>query len=206
MLILEGPDLVGKTTLANKLVKDQWMKSEGMVYRHLSRMPAGFRFPQQYGELVGRKTVYDRFHMSEPCYAYARGEQGSALDPEMYRLVDGWLRGLGAYIVVITADEELIRERYAKRAAEEMYPVDFVLKANQAFIEMVRANKYSRECVDVAYQPDFDLHIHLEKGRSEFVSDGQAQLILHYYKIRQSRVDCVHLKSGAHGNYGYFRG
>jgi len=183
MLIIEGPDLVGKTTLAKRIAAMPQMQGEGMTYRHLSRLPEGFEFPWQYLTLASSRTIYDRFHMSEPVYATARGDQ-TDLCPEAYRIVDGHLAMLGAYTVVITAHSSLIKERFAGRAESEMYNLDIVLKANQLFSELVTRDASSEL---VAYEPRFDAWFQCN-GVTPFVDDEMVEHIVTSYLTRRARL------------------
>jgi len=191
MLILEGPDLVGKTTMAQKIVAKPGMQSDGYIYRHLSRLPDGWRV-RNYMQLAYRKSVQDRFHMSEPAYAFARGEDSSRyLNRETYRLVDGWLRGLGAFTVLVTASEELIESRYDVR--REMYPLDKILKANLAFKGLANGMSPWGEYWG---RPDIDVHINL-CADEPFVSDEKLDAIVKAYHARQC---CIRVGEHCNGN------
>lgn len=143
MLIIEGSDLVGKTTLCNTILKHDAFSR--YIYAHFTKLPHRFDRLWGYVDRMSRFIVQDRFHVSEPVYAEVRGEV-TELTRERYRVVDAYLRLMGGYIVVVTADEDLIRSRWRDG---EMYSIDKVLKANRLFIE-------------VACEPCFyvDKHIH----------------------------------------------
>jgi len=154
------------------------MQHEGYIYRHLSRLPERWSV-HDYMRLAYRKSVQDRFHMSEPAYAYARGEDSSRyLNRSTYRLVDGFLRGLGAFTVLVTASEELIKERY--KAEREMYPLDKILRANLAFLGMTNGVSPWGEM----WKIDVDIHIHLCSDEP-FVSDEKLDKIVNLYRERQ---------------------
>jgi len=155
MLIIEGADLVGKTTLAKALTKQLNELGWPHVYQHLSRLPTCWREKTvgNYSRLMNAYAVRDRFHMSEPLYAAARGEE-PMLSPGQYRSVDEEVKSHGGYIIVVTADPELIERRYAEHAAREMYSLDKVLEVNEGFVAMANGGW------DNYVNPLMDLHVH----------------------------------------------
>lgn len=160
---------MGKTTLAKKLLKHPLLQDH--VYAHFSRLPPGFDYYWDYLDRASVRVVQDRFHMSEPVYAKARGDQ-TRLTPEVYRLVDARLRLLGSYTVVITADPALIRTRWREG---EMYPIDKVLSVNQMFMQIV-----SREFSD--YTPDFDYYFHGNHARPYVTDAAVGDIVAGYLK------------------------
>jgi len=78
MLILEGADQLGKTTLANKLLKELHKRGYPYVYRHFTRLPDCWKYPMSYLAHVSEPVVQDRFHMSEIVYTYMRNEPTKA--------------------------------------------------------------------------------------------------------------------------------
>lgn len=151
MLIIEGADLVGKTTYCKKLVDLINTYEElggGYVYQHLSRPPRHFSIYHGHVALMGRRIVQDRFHMGMNAYAYARQEE-EPLDDLTQGFLEAKLALLGCVSVVITADDELISSRYRARG-DDMYARDVVLRANEWFI-----NNAGR----------FDFHISCKTGK-----------------------------------------
>lgn len=144
MLILEGADLVGKTTLQTELLKHTAFTSRGYMPAHTGQPPKGFDHCWGYINLASRRVIMDRFHMSEFVYdRVLRGGQ-QLLDPEMYRFVDGRLCALGVMTVIITADDDLLRERYSN-GADELCHIEQILLANDEYRDIIicpRANKH----------------------------------------------------------------
>lgn len=175
MLIVEGADLVGKTTLCEALVRELSRREHGYVYRHLTKLPNGFVSPWAYMQLASRRVVQDRFHMSEVLYAKARHER-PVLSPFGYALVDAHLRQLGAFTVIVTTSRDQIADRWR---AGEMYDLDTVLAINDDF-ESVALGQYESR-----YVMDHDYHY---QGPSPTGVIGD---ILDKYSQRQAEFDAI---------------
>ena len=134
MLIIEGTDMLGKTTLCQELVKRINAKIGGSyTYEHFSKLPECWDYWWDYLPHVRRRVVMDRFHMSEVAYRRARGEP-EQLDSETYRLLDAKLRLVGAYTVVVIATERWLRTKIGSRP--EMHTGEQILAANAEFTEL----------------------------------------------------------------------
>lgn len=135
MLIIEGADCVGKTTLQKEFVKRLNAANMPHVPHHLSRLPDSFDRYHGYKRLCNTTGVFDRFHMSEIAYQYGRREElGSyGLTTEKYRQVDGMLRLHGSYVVVLSMEPsdapELLQQRWDQ--SREMYDQALVLHVNE---------------------------------------------------------------------------
>lgn len=169
MLIIEGADLVGKTVLSKALCLRLNALGWPHVYQHLSRLPTTWAADavQNYSRLCSPYVVRDRFHVSEPVYAQARGEL-PMLTPETYRQVDRLVHCTSGYVIVITASPSLIEQRYREHAAREMYDLDKVLAVNDAYGAMAH-----RTFGD--YQPAIDLYIHCSES-NPWVDPGEIAL------------------------------
>jgi hypothetical protein len=121
MIIVEGPDLAGKTRFCQDLQKHLGKRWQ---YRHLSR--PGHDFPG-YDTLMGNFVICDRFHISAPLYGLARGENPAlSLTPAEYRRVQGKLMLRASVTVVLLPCAHAIAERWR---VGEMYDLSTVLKA-----------------------------------------------------------------------------
>lgn len=129
MLIIEGADLMGKTTLAHALLKELTTH----IYCHFTRLPKDFDYYGMYIDRMSPFIVQDRFHMSEIVYATVRGEEPN-ITPLQYRLLDAHALMNGAFTVVLYSDDDLIRSRWREG---EMYTLDRVIAANFYFRKQV---------------------------------------------------------------------
>lgn len=153
MLIIEGTDMVGKTTLCKALVK----KMNGMgfphVYRWFSKLPDCWDYYHDYLPNIAEHVVQDRFHMSEVAYRLARHEM-PRLDAETYRLIDAKIRLVGGFTVVITAPDSFLKGQWEKLAEREMHTLDQIIEVNHFFQENAKGLKG-------CHKPDIDFHYHM---------------------------------------------
>lgn len=162
MLIIEGSDLVGKTTFAKKML--DFLNSTAKmphIYAHFSKLPDAFNFFTHYLERASRNIVQDRFHMSEIVYSnvcrYHNGQ--SPLYPEKYRLVDAYLRYLGAITVVIIAEPTwLKRQVKEKHSRGEMFSEEQIVRVNDAFGYLCHKDQETARTFNwlADYNPDID--------------------------------------------------
>ena len=113
IIILEGPDLVGKTTLAGLLsealecpVVHPWMD---LSHAAASAMTLGKTLPALLS-VSGVNVIFDRLHFSEYVYAQIHGRDHTYL-PELFR---EW-EVPQTYLIILTATEEIFEERFRKR-------------------------------------------------------------------------------------------
>jgi len=173
MIIVEGTDLTGKTTLAKRLAER--LASDGYVYSHFTRLPSGFDYCGDYIARASRRIVQDRFHFSEWCYSAARGERESPLSAEKYRVVDGALRLLGAFTVVVITDPALLQERYEANKDREMFSLDVILRAQVTFEFHVETRSV-----------DYDMVIRCDADHPWPSAQHDCDLILTAYNRRQN--------------------
>lgn len=178
MIIVEGTDGLGKTTLCQTLLK----QLPTHVYSHFTRLPEGFDYYWGYKERISPNIVQDRFHMSEVCYARMRNED-TKLDPETYRLVDATLRRAGAYTVVLIGSDSLITKRGIQK--DEMYDTSQILKANSYFISMVDGGH-----LEDFYRPDVDFVINLTE-RYPYVDERTVAHVLEGYHRRRAAISDI---------------
>lgn len=176
MIIVEGADLVGKTTLCKKLVE----RLPGHVYAHFTRLPDSFDRYWGYHERASRGIVQDRFHMSEVAYAAMRGDLGSSgLTPEVYRLVDARLRRLGCMTVLLVAEPELLERRMREG---EMYNISQILHVNAIFKEIIESRGGS-----LGYDMDVDFWTEGFETKP-YVLEEEIDELVERYETRQETL------------------
>lgn len=170
---------MGKTTLAKALTKRLNDLGWPHVYQHLSVLPRAWEQEavSNYARLCSPYVVRDRFHVSEPVYAQARGEY-SMLTPETYRQVDRTISANNAFVVVITASPALLEQRYSQHEHREMYKLNQILSVNKAYQKMCEGEWNG-------YRPLVDLHYHCHEGLP-FIEPDMIQL--RAYTSRMTRI------------------
>lgn len=157
MILLEGSDCVGKTTLALELFK-RIPKETGRVpmMRHFTKLPSEFDRYWGYASCVQRDVIMDRFHMSGIAYPIMYGDTHD-LTPFKYSLVDADITRVGGIVVVISPLNHIIEDRWSKMPADrqEMYTLKQVLKVNEIFSDLVTSGSVTTNLG--TYWPKIDL-------------------------------------------------
>lgn len=132
MIIIEGADLVGKTTLCQKLLKSPGVQEYGAIYSHFSRLPDRFERGRGYRDRMSVALVQDRFHMSEVVYSQMRSKlTDTTMTPARYAMIDAWhTLHAGITVVVAAMIDKLIEDRWDR---PEMYSLGQTLECNQIF-------------------------------------------------------------------------
>jgi hypothetical protein len=132
MLIVEGADLVGKTTLAKRLVERLNELGWPHVYRHAVRPPASWRRDPvcAYEAQACPWAVQDRYHLSELAYRSVDGGEPCLREDEA-ELLEAQMPY--ATVLVVVAAPALIEARYPANAGRELYTLEQVLAANDWF-------------------------------------------------------------------------
>lgn len=130
IVVLEGPDGSGKTTLARAL-----QEKYGLDYRHEGPPPPEEDVLRRYMKIlydammlnvVSRGIVLDRFALGERVYGpVVRGSD--ALGPEGWDLMQGYLRHAGAKQVLCLPSYESCRAAWSS-GREEMFKDESVLR------------------------------------------------------------------------------
>lgn len=111
-IILEGCDGTGKTTLA-KVIADKYSLD---ICHCTACDPTDFDFYKQ----TARKenVIWDRHTIGELIYPEVFNREGQ-MSPEDVRIVLGYFRENGGKIFVLTADDDIIKERLSNRSISE---------------------------------------------------------------------------------------
>jgi len=172
MIIIEGTDCVGKTTLAKKIEAQA-----GLLYRHLSKPPDGFHPYYGYLPLMNRNFVCDRLWLSDIAYRQAEDTQ-CKITPFIRDMLIAQQTLLGAVQIVITCDRELLKQKY--KPETEMYDVQTLLNANDAFSIMEMSGKLF----------GIDLRFRLTEA-IPWVNDGMLEQIVRLHAKKQ--MDLIEL-------------
>lgn len=157
MLIFDGSDLVGKSTLASRAVNELNDFGLSHMLMHLSRPPASFDCLSGYVEKMSTMTVWDRFHLSNIAYR-AHDEHPTMMKPWKLDMVEAHMRLVGGFSIIVTANDELLRSRYAERG-DALYSLDHILRVNDTFAKMAHTTQYEMRGDTYRYHIDAHLHV-----------------------------------------------
>ena len=130
-IIVEGADGVGKTTIVNYLA---WLFDLEVIH-------IGSSDPNTYewysGLLEKDNVIFDRHFIGEMIYPYLFNRKGN-LNNNKFELLYNKAIDLGYYFLVITADEDTIKQRLLDRGNEPNEVVKTFTYANAAFKAIAR--------------------------------------------------------------------
>ena len=158
MIIIEGTDCVGKTTLCKKLAKQT-----NMVYRHLTRLPDSFHRVFDYLPMFQPNYVCDRLWLSEYAYCFGRRD----VDPGSFykRILESITTLSGALTVIVYCDTDTLREKYEVNKQDQMYNFDVVAEANNYFmaeVELSETINYPIYYIDLESADAWPTDTHIE--------------------------------------------
>ena len=162
IVILDGPDGVGKSTLARRLQREKVARR----IKHLSRLPPEWTIYDYEKILKSGSLILDRFHYSEPIYCAATGRR-PCWGPDDVEIINRWLRQYETFTIIITAESNrLLKKRCGKR--EEMYSLDTIYNVNDLFTRMVDSGKVNVPGMGEYENLHFDFHITAEELSTNF--------------------------------------
>jgi GTPase SAR1 family protein len=126
MLIIEGSDLAGKTTLVNQIVHE--MRSEGdecVLSLHMGCPKPGEtelgnllkQVSAEYREVLTSDLVLDRFLLGDFAYRTV-WPRPFPLTGQQYQALGEWLWMTDSHVIMLLPPEDVIRARYAVRGDE----------------------------------------------------------------------------------------
>ena len=137
MLIVEGSDNLGKTTICHRLVdlaneldppKNPW-DNNAYNYTHMTRPKEGFNFFTDYFPLMNVYGIQDRFHLSAIAY-----HDPVPFDQAKLRFIESWLYRFGSLIVIVEPQSSVFYEkRLSKSDKIEMFGTKTMCKARDIF-------------------------------------------------------------------------
>lgn len=135
MLIVEGPDRIGKSTLCALIAKHMSNACLGRPFTrgHHTRPGPDWLPMKWYPENVQKYKVQDRFHMSEAVY----GElirYGSLISADEYGAIDEVVEAKNGMIVLMFAEpDEYDKILTSRDCSKEWLTQDEMRKVNQAY-------------------------------------------------------------------------
>lgn len=129
-IIIEGPDHVGKTTLAQKLARHF-----GTKIGHMSKPEGdGWKLTDFVNRLGYKDTgIWDRFHLGGIVYGELLCKHPCKMKPSDVDLLHRYMEWRGDTLVLITAEEEYLAERLEMSGKNELFDRRTILLANRGF-------------------------------------------------------------------------
>jgi hypothetical protein len=127
LIILEGPDCAGKSSLADRLQAEIERTTKDEVLRLSAGPPALHPLDEYVVPLLGYRpnrgthVICDRLHWGERVYPTVLGRP-SELDDGVFRYIEAFLLSRGAYVVSLTAPVEELERRMRKRGDDLIRP------------------------------------------------------------------------------------
>jgi len=142
MIIVEGTDLVGKTTLVRALVKRLNELGESHIPLPLSKLPESFDKYTDYIPLMNPNVVWDRFYLSRQAYGQALQNQ-ETLSAAGLQTLDAWTTLHCGFVVLCIAERggdnhnRFLADQWAKcDQSKEMYRFTEIVQVNNEFIRL----------------------------------------------------------------------
>lgn len=162
MIVVEGSDLVGKSTLCVELAA-----RIGRPIQHWGPLPQEFDYFESYVRAIG-PYVYDRFILSELVYsAIARGH----FKLQHWNLLQALMLAQGAVVIIMTQDDDTLRARYKR---PEMFKLDLIQEVNLTYHNITRMHAFRG--LNVHY--DYHIRNYDEEFIERVVRDWQARQAL----------------------------
>lgn len=133
MLVIEGPDNVGKTVFAKAIVKYVVEHDcHSVMYQHMTRQNGSFNFFEDYKPLINPYAVQDRFHLGG--LAYHEG----VINVSQLRIIEGWIYGNGGLIILLHAsDHRWYEERIHLDNRGNILDLPVMVEANFRYHNMI---------------------------------------------------------------------
>ena len=136
IIILEGADLTGKTTLANRLsTRLQLPIVRPWIYLAHPK-PSVLSVAKTLHLLFSHihpDIIYDRFFFSEYVYARVLGRERDYVAA----LIQEWASISGVFLVHLTASDETIQSRYVEREGDWYVSLAQILAVRDAYSELL---------------------------------------------------------------------
>lgn len=129
MLVIEGADCLGKTTLAKKIVRKVSEKGFPVVYSWMTRPNEQiFDFFLDYKKMLNPCAVQDRFHLGGLAY------HTDKISAQKLQIINAWIRSVGGLIIVLYAgDGEWYEQRIREDERGNLLSWPVMCKANAFF-------------------------------------------------------------------------
>ena len=150
MLVIEGADCVGKSTLVKKLAKIFKNKGLSVTQSHLGAEASQWTVGD-YVKCIQRWHIQDRFHLSERAYGEVF-RNGPKLSENEIKLLTAKIKELGGIVLVITTGAGLYNRLLSKYHStrpemyDDFYALDRVNTIYKNMSNKMYTNKFYITC------------------------------------------------------------
>lgn len=172
MLIIEGSDNLGKTTLANEILiqANRLYKGLNFSYKHMSRPGEDFDFFHDYYRMIKSSkvtTVQDRFHLGGLVW------HENKITAASLRVIEGWIRAnYGLVVILYTDNHSGYRKMLEVDNREQMFGVHKMCQANIEYATMAQGNSLYKVQCDIA------VPVEIKDGRPHYNTEEVAEKIV----------------------------
>lgn len=157
MLIIDGPDNIGKTTLCNKLMglANEINPFDGIEFKvsHMTRPNEGFNFFTDYKPMINIYNIQDRFHFGAIAY-----HDPCPYNQDQLKFIESWLYRLGSMIIIVLpASSIYYKTRLDISKRKEMFSVKTNMKAYNTYYYIV--NNCLDDGMSVCYDEVIDVNL-----------------------------------------------
>ena len=181
MLIIEGSDLVGKTTLIKAICDEASERGFPMIPQHFGLLPNNWDFYGDYFPYVTQRTVMDRFILSEVVYGETLRD-GSRIHEGYFKALQAYIETYKSMTVIIAAEPEFFKEHVHRQMQyrAEVFREDQICKVNDAFLS-VMVNRHLNE-----FEIDYDIAREIHNDRDFPSSDPEfvSEIVETYLKLQ----------------------
>ena len=134
ILILEGADLTGKTSVAHKLSELTGIPQTCIWIDLKTPKPAVISVAKTLIRLltaIKPNVIFDRSFISEYVYGSILGRETSYILP----LIEEWKNIPDCYLIILTASDKILEERYFTRGDDYICLAD-IIKANNEYLRL----------------------------------------------------------------------
>jgi thymidylate kinase len=131
VIIIEGADLVGKTTLAEELSMKINVPQTGIWIDLNNPKPAVISVSKTLNQIIQAikpDIIFDRSFISEWVYSKIKNRE----DEYLKDLINDWKQHDNLFLFNLFAKDEVLRQRYKSRG-DKLFSLDEVLKANELY-------------------------------------------------------------------------
>ena len=158
ILIVEGVDLVGKSTAIERISKT--LKTGITIKNNYKpKSQSNFEIYNQYLEIMTmtghyrKLIILDRFYPSQLVYSYLRGFDELEQTPEIAQVIEKDLHFYKTKLLLLDTSEEELRKRYAVRGDEHV-DINQILVIRQRYLDFFDRCQLDKLKID-SMDPDF---------------------------------------------------